>query len=151
MQRPAGTQICITPVFAWAGGDLALMALAAVSVWQLRGYSAVAHPATGSLGIDPVAAIAPALAVAAVALIPLRGLPLLARLADKATDHARRLATAMVSWQIARSAGRSPSGTVRPAARRYGTRPPTSWARPRCMHASTRRWTGWAGFSCRGR
>jgi ABC-type antimicrobial peptide transport system permease subunit len=87
---------------AWAGGDLALVALAAVAVWQLRGYSAVAHPATGSLGIDPVVALAPALALAGVALIPLRGLPLLARLADKATDNERGLAAAMVSWQIAR-------------------------------------------------
>jgi ABC-type antimicrobial peptide transport system permease subunit len=87
---------------AWAGGDLALVALAAVAVWQLRGFSAVAHPATGSAGIDPVVAIAPALALAGMALIPLRGLPLLARLADKATDHERRLAAAMVSWQIAR-------------------------------------------------
>ncbi len=87
---------------AWAGGDLALLALAAVAVWELRGYSAVAHPATGSLGIDPVIALAPALALAGVALIPLRGVPLLARLADKATDHERHLAAAMVSWQIAR-------------------------------------------------
>jgi ABC-type antimicrobial peptide transport system permease subunit len=87
---------------AWAGGDLALVALAAVSVWELRGYSAVAHPATGSLGIDPVVAVAPALALAGVAIIPLRGLPLVARLADKATDRERRLAAAMVSWQIAR-------------------------------------------------
>ena len=87
---------------AWAGGDLALVALAAVAVWQLRGDSAVAHPVTGSLGIDPVVAVAPALALAGVALVPLRGLPLLARLADKATDHERRLAAAMVSWQIAR-------------------------------------------------
>jgi hypothetical protein len=87
---------------AWAGGDLALVALAAVAVWELRGYSAVAHPATGSLGIDPVVALAPVLALAGVAIIPLRGLPLLARLADKATDRGRRLAAAMVSWQIAR-------------------------------------------------
>jgi ABC-type antimicrobial peptide transport system permease subunit len=87
---------------AWAGGDLALVALAAVAVWELHGYSAVAHPATGSLGIDPVVALAPALALAGVALIPLRGLPLLARLADRATDHERRLAATMVSWQIAR-------------------------------------------------
>ena len=65
-------------------------------------YSAVAHPATGSLGIDPVVALAPALALAGVAIIPLRGLPLLARLADKATDRGRRLAAAMVSRQIAR-------------------------------------------------
>ena len=87
---------------AWAGGDLALVTLAAVAVWELHGYSAVAHPATGSLGIDPVVALAPVLALAGVAIIPLRGLPLLARLADKATDRGRRLAAAMVSWQIAR-------------------------------------------------
>ena len=87
---------------AWAGGDLAVVALAALAVWQLRGYSAVAHPAAGPLGIDPVVAIAPALALAGVALIPLRTLPLLARLADRATEHGRRLAAAMVSWQIGR-------------------------------------------------
>ena len=87
---------------AWAGGDLAVLALAALAVWQLRGYSAVAHPAAGSLGIDPVIAVAPALALAGVALVPLRTLPLLARLADGATDRGRRLAAAMVSWQIGR-------------------------------------------------
>ena len=100
-RRRRGRQARLAAI-AWAGGDLALVALAAVAVWQLRGYSAVAHPATGTLGIDPVVAIAPALALAGVALIPLRGLPLLARLADKATDHERRLAAALVSWQIAR-------------------------------------------------
>jgi FtsX-like permease family protein len=87
---------------AWAGGDLAVVALAAIAVYELRGYSVVAHPETGPLGVDPVVAIAPALALAGVALIPLRGLPLLARLADMATDHGRRLTSAMVSWQIAR-------------------------------------------------
>ena len=87
---------------AWAGGDLAVLALAALAVWQLRGYSAVAHPAAGSLGIDPVIAVAPALALAGVALVPLRTLPVLARLADGATEHGRRLAAAMVSWQIGR-------------------------------------------------
>jgi FtsX-like permease family len=100
-RRPRGRQARLAGV-AWAGGDLALVALAAVAVWELRGYSAVAHPATGTLGIDPVVAVAPALALAGVALIPLRGLPLLARLADKATDRERRLGAALVSWQIAR-------------------------------------------------
>jgi ABC-type antimicrobial peptide transport system permease subunit len=100
-RRQRGRQARLAGI-AWAGGDLAVVALAAVAVWELHGYSAVAHPATGSLGIDPVVAIAPALALAGVALIPLRGLPLLARLADKATDYERRLAAAMVSWQIAR-------------------------------------------------
>jgi ABC-type antimicrobial peptide transport system permease subunit len=92
---------------AWAGGDLAVLALAALAVWQLRGYSAVAHPAAGSLGIDPVVAVAPALALAGVALVPLRTLPLLARLADGATERGRRLTAAMVSWQIGRRPIRS--------------------------------------------
>ena len=87
---------------AWAGGDLAVVALAALAVWQLRGYSAVAHPAAGPLGIDPVVAVAPALALAGVALVPLRTLPLLARLADRSTERGRRLTAAMVSWQIGR-------------------------------------------------
>jgi len=87
---------------AWAGGDLAVVVLAVLAVWQLRGYSAVAHPATGPLGVDPAVAVAPALALAGVALIPLRTLPLLARAADRTTDHLRRLAGAMVSWQIGR-------------------------------------------------
>jgi len=100
-RRRRGRQAWLAGI-AWAGGDLAVVALAAVAVWELHGYSAVAHPTTGSLGIDPVVAVAPALALAGVALIPLRGLPLLARLADKATDRERRLAAAMVSWQIAR-------------------------------------------------
>jgi len=100
-RRPRGRQPRLAGI-AWAGGDLALVALAAVAIWELRGNSAVAHPATGTLGIDPVVAVAPALALAGVALIPLRGLPLLARLADKATDRERRLAAALVSWQIAR-------------------------------------------------
>jgi ABC-type antimicrobial peptide transport system permease subunit len=100
-RRRRGRQARLAGI-AWAGADVAMVALAAVAVWQLRGYSVVAHPSTGSLGIDPVVAVAPALALAGVTLIPLRGLPLLARLADKATDRERRLAAAMVSWQIAR-------------------------------------------------
>jgi hypothetical protein len=85
-----------------AGGDVAIVALAAVSVWELRTYSAVAHSGAGTLGIDPVVAVAPALALAGGALVLLRLLPLLARLADKATERGRRLAVAMVSWQVAR-------------------------------------------------
>jgi ABC-type lipoprotein release transport system permease subunit len=87
---------------AWAGGDLALVAIAVLSVWQLRSYSAVAHAGNGTLGIDPVVAVAPALALAGGALVPLRALPLLARLTDKATERGRRLAAAIVSWQIGR-------------------------------------------------
>jgi ABC-type antimicrobial peptide transport system permease subunit len=84
------------------GGDLALAAIAVLAVWELHDYSAVARPVSGTLGIDPVVAVAPALALAGVALVPLRALPLLARLTDKATKRGRRLAAAIVSWQIGR-------------------------------------------------
>jgi ABC-type lipoprotein release transport system permease subunit len=87
---------------AWAGGDLALVAIAVLSVWELQTYSAVAQTANGLLGIDPVVAVAPALALAGVALVPLRALPLLARLTDKSAEHVRWLAAAMVGWQVGR-------------------------------------------------
>jgi ABC-type antimicrobial peptide transport system permease subunit len=89
-----------------AGGDLALVAVAVLAVWELHAYSAVAHPVSGTLGIDPVVAVAPALALAGAAVLPLRGLPLLARLGDQATDRGRRLAAAIASWQIGRRAVR---------------------------------------------
>lgn len=87
---------------AWAGGDLALVMLAVLSVWELHTYSAVSRQASGTLGIDPVVLLAPALALAGAALVPLRALPLLARLTDKVTERGRRLAAAIVSWQIGR-------------------------------------------------
>jgi ABC-type antimicrobial peptide transport system permease subunit len=125
---------------AWAGGDLAVVALAAVAVWELHGYSAVAHPVTGSLGIDPVVAIAPALALAGVAIIPLRGLPLLARVADKATDYERRLAAAMVSWHIARrpirQAGPALLVVVATAAITLGLAASASWRQSAADQAS---------------
>ena len=134
---------------AWAGGDLAVVALAALAVWQLRGYSAVAHPAAGSFGIDPVVAVAPALALAGVALVPLRTLPLLARLADGATERGRRLAAAMVSWQIGQAA--DPPGGTGPARRRRdghhhaGAGWVTELAAVGCGSGRVRGWLGRAG------
>ncbi len=84
------------------GADLALLALAVLAVQELRTYSAVAHPAAGGIGIDPVIALAPVLALAAVALIPLRLLPLAATAAERAAARGRHLAAALASWQISR-------------------------------------------------
>src|SRR5579875_3001672 len=50
-----------------AGGDGAVIAVAAVAVWQLRYFTAVPRLAGGRLGIDPVLAVAPALALAGAA------------------------------------------------------------------------------------
>ena len=82
------------------GGDIALLALAAIAVWQLRDYTAVAP--SGGTGIDPVLAIAPALALAGISLIPLRLLPVLARVLNRVTASSRRLGAALACWEISR-------------------------------------------------
>ncbi len=81
-----------------AGVDLALIALAIVSVHELLSYSAAA----GGVGLDPVIVAAPALALAGLALIPLRLLPLAAKGLEKLTARGRRLGSAMASWEISR-------------------------------------------------
>ena len=85
------------------GGDAALVGLALLAGWQLRRYSAVSQT-SGGIGIDPVLAVAPAIALAAAAVVPLRLLPVLARAADRLADRTRRLGTAMASWEISRRA-----------------------------------------------
>jgi FtsX-like permease family len=85
-----------------AGGDIALVALAAAAVWQLRTYSAVARTSAGLIGIDPVLAAAPALALAGGAVCVMRLLPLMARGADRLASAGRRLLGALAAWEISR-------------------------------------------------
>jgi hypothetical protein len=85
-----------------AGADLALIALAVVTGWQLRRYSVVAGGASGSLGIDPVLVAAPPLILIGAALIPLRLVPALARLGDRLSARGRRLVSALATWEISR-------------------------------------------------
>ena len=66
-----------------AGLDAALIALGVLAFWELHRYSAVPRLAGGTLGIDPVLAVAPVLALAGIALLPLRILPAAARLLDR--------------------------------------------------------------------
>ncbi len=54
-----------------AGVDVVLIVLAILAVRELHDYSAAAHVAGGG-DINPVIAIAPALALAGLAIIPLR-------------------------------------------------------------------------------
>ena len=58
-----------------AGADAALIALGILALWELRRYSAAPRLSGGTLGIDPVLAVAPVLALAGIALLPLRVLP----------------------------------------------------------------------------
>jgi hypothetical protein len=88
-----------------AGADLALLALAGLAGWQLREFSVLGRTSSG-IGIDPVLALAPAIALAAGTVLPLRLLPLLARAGDRLAARTRRLGSALPSWQLSRRAAR---------------------------------------------
>jgi hypothetical protein len=84
-----------------AGADIALIVLAVLAVRELRGYSAAAQVARGG-GIDPVIAVAPTLALAGFAIVPLRLLPLAARGLERLTARGSRFGSAMANWEISR-------------------------------------------------
>jgi len=80
-----------------SGADLLLLALAAVAVLQLR-----AHPSVSAAGADPVLVAAPVLVLVAGAVLALRVLPLLARIAEWHARRSRRLVLPLAGWEIAR-------------------------------------------------
>lgn len=82
------------------GADVALIALAVLSGWQLRKYSA--SPSSGTGGIDPVLAIAPALALAGGTVAMLRLLPAGAKLGDRLAARGRGLSAPLASWRFSR-------------------------------------------------
>ena len=86
-----------------AGADLGLIVLAVLAGWQLRRYSAVSTSANGApAAIDPVLALAPALALAGGTVLTLRLLPAAARAADRLAAGGRGLTGALAAWQFSR-------------------------------------------------
>ena len=86
-----------------AGADLGLIVLAVLAGWQLRRYSAVSTAANGApAAIDPVLALAPALALAGGTVLTLRLLPAAARAADRLAAGGRGLTGALAAWQFSR-------------------------------------------------
>jgi FtsX-like permease family protein len=86
-----------------AGADLGLIVLAVLAGWQLRRYSAVsAGAASGTPSIDPVLALAPALALAGGTVVLLRLLPAAARGGDRLAARGRTLTGALAGWQFSR-------------------------------------------------
>ena len=83
-----------------AGADVALLALALLAVRELHSDSA-AQAATGT-HVDLVIAAAPALALAGLAIVPLRLLPVAARGLERLSVRSRRLTGAMANWEISR-------------------------------------------------
>jgi hypothetical protein len=93
-----------------AGLDAALLVLAVLAGWQLRYYSAASS--NGTAGIDPVLALAPALALAGGSVATLRLLPLAARAADWLAARGRRFTVSLAWWQFGRMPVRQGSSAL---------------------------------------
>ncbi|GIH67950.1 hypothetical protein Mth01_02030 [Sphaerimonospora thailandensis] len=90
-----------------AGGDVALLAVAALAIWQLRRYGApVTATSGGGLGIDPLIVTGPALALLCGGMLSLRLVPRVSRLAERFTSRRPGLAPALGAWQVSRRPGR---------------------------------------------
>jgi FtsX-like permease family len=85
------------------GLDIALVALTAVGLWQLRLYGApLTQTVQGQLGVDPLLVAAPAIGLLAGSVVALRIVPLLASLAERVTARGRHLVGSLGSRQLAR-------------------------------------------------
>lgn len=85
------------------GVDLTLLALAAVAFWQLQELGPrIAGRVRGRFGVDPLLVVAPGLGLLAGAVLALRVIPLLAKIAERLAASGKRAIGALASWQVAR-------------------------------------------------
>lgn len=85
------------------GIDIALLAVAAIAVWQLRLYGGpLTRTLQGTLGPDPLLIAAPALGLLLGAVIATRVLPRMAETAQRIFARGRGLVGALGSFQLAR-------------------------------------------------
>ncbi|MFI5659262.1 FtsX-like permease family protein [Streptomyces sp. NPDC051684] len=89
-----------------AGADIGLLLVAGVAYWQLDRQTsdagALSGNRSGTLGIDPLLVVAPALALLAGTVLTLRLLPPVARLAERRAASGRGLPAALAGWQFSR-------------------------------------------------
>jgi FtsX-like permease family len=92
--------------------DVVLLVVALLTYWQLRRYGApLIENAQGRLGIDPLLVAAPALGLLAGAVLALRVVPALTRLAERIGAPARGIVAPLGARQLSRR----PSGYARSA------------------------------------
>ncbi|GAA2748585.1 FtsX-like permease family protein [Amnibacterium kyonggiense] len=100
-ERATGRQARTTGLMR-AGGDLVLVALAAVLGWQL-----VVRRVDPTAGIDPVLVAAPAALVLAGALVAVRLVPVVGRVGEVAAARSRGAVGGLVGWEVSRRSSRA--------------------------------------------
>jgi hypothetical protein len=84
-----------------SGVDVAVLVLAAVAYWQLTSFTpALDQPV--SLSVDPIVVAAPALIVLAGALLSVRLVPLVSRVAEAVIARGRGAVVALAAWEVGR-------------------------------------------------
>ncbi|MDR7274820.1 ABC transporter permease [Catenuloplanes atrovinosus] len=89
-------------VFQRAGLDLLLVALAVLGWVQLRQYSSPLAGTGAGLGIDPLLAATPTIGVLGGAVVALRLLPPVTRLAERLVDRRQWISATFGAWQAGR-------------------------------------------------
>ncbi|MEO7249327.1 MAG: FtsX-like permease family protein, partial [Candidatus Limnocylindrales bacterium] len=85
------------------GLDLALVAVAAVALWQLRLYGApLTRNVRGTLGLDPLLVAAPAIGLIGGAVLALRVVPRIAEVAEQVLARGNGLVASLGGRQLAR-------------------------------------------------
>ncbi|MEU9040712.1 MULTISPECIES: FtsX-like permease family protein [unclassified Kitasatospora] len=108
LRRRTGRRQAVVSGIARNGGDLAVLALAALAYQQLDQYGGgLSTDSSGKLGVDLLLVATPTLALCAGTLVVLRLLPLAARLGARVAAGGRGLGPAMVGWQLARQPARA--------------------------------------------
>ena len=85
------------------GLDIVLLVVTAIGLYQLQSYGTpLARDASGNITLDPVLVAAPALALAAGALLVIRLVPRIGEIADRLFDRQRGLTLPLASNEVAR-------------------------------------------------
>ncbi len=85
------------------GIDVALLAVAALAIWQLRSYGQpLTRDVHGALGLDPLLIAAPALGLLAGAVLATRIVPRLGEVAERILRRSRGLVSPLVARYVAR-------------------------------------------------
>lgn len=105
---PAGVRAALgrqvgTTLAGRLGLDLALLLVAAVALWQLRLHgSALSSGLRGTLGVDPLLVVTPAIGLLAGAVLAVRIVPRIAEIAERLLDRGSGLVGALGGRELAR-------------------------------------------------
>jgi hypothetical protein len=95
-----------------SGLDLALVALAALSYLQLRGYQSPVLTSGGVARVDPLLAAGQALSLHAGALVCVRLIPAASKLMEGVAARGRRAVTPLAAWEVGRRSARAVSAIL---------------------------------------